>query len=301
MNVGGGQPGIAQRGVVTGAPERTVRLVIEPRQPGLRHRLRELWRYRRLIRFFGKQFLERRYRRTILGWIWIPLRPLLTVFSRVLVFGALLAVPSNDVPYFLFFLVGYGTWQLFALYLMWATRSLEMTRKLLKRLYFPRLVLPIAAAVPAAIEFAVYVALGGLTVAYFGLFDGDTYLSLDFGLLLVPAGLGMCVALAFGIGLWTCVFGAHARDVRFTLNFILGFWMYLTPIIYPLSAIPERFQPIAALNPLTAPVEMVKKGLLDAGDVQNSALAVSFGVIVVAILSGMTFFARAEAAAVDRL
>jgi lipopolysaccharide transport system permease protein len=278
-----------------------MRTVIEERRPGLHHRVRELWRYRRMIWFFGKRFLERRYRRTILGWIWIPLRPTLTIASRVLIFGGLLAVPSNGVPYLIFFLVGYATWDLFASYLIWATRSLEINRKLLKRLYFPRLVLPVAALVPSVVEFAVYVVLAVLVLLYYWVFRGEQYVHLTGDLLLVPAGLALCIALAFAIGLSTSVLSANARDVRFTLNYLIGFWSYLTPVIYPLSAVPGRFALLASLNPLTAPVEMVKQGAIGAGEIHTHAVLITLAMIGGALTLGLWFFGKAEASAIDRL
>jgi lipopolysaccharide transport system permease protein len=280
---------------------RTTRTVIEPRRPGLRHRARELWRYRSLLRFFARQFVERRYRRTVLGWLWLPLRPMLAVGSRVLIFGALLAIPSNGIPYLLFFLVGYGTWHLFSSYLMYATRALEMNRKLLRKLYFPRLVLLVAASAPAAIEFVVYTAMAAVAITAYSISDDTAYVSLDRDLLLVPAGLALVLALAFSIGLFTSVFGARARDVRFSLGYVLGFWLYLTPVIYPLSAVPERFHLLAGLNPMTAPVEMVKAGLLGAGDVQTQTVVISVSIIALTLVSGLWFFGRMEASSVDHL
>jgi lipopolysaccharide transport system permease protein len=279
----------------------TTRTVIEPRQPGLRHRARELWRYRSLLRFFAHQFVERRYRRTVLGWLWLPLRPMLAVGSRVLIFGALLAIPSNGIPYLLFFLVGYGTWHLFSGYLMYATRALEMNKKLLRKLYFPRLVLLVAAGAPAAIEFIIYAAMATVAIILYSISDNTAYVSLDRDLLLVPAGLALVLALAFSIGLFTSVFGARARDVRFSLNYVLGFWLYLTPVIYPLSAVPERFHLLAGLNPMTAPVEMVKAGLLGAGDVQTQTVVISVSMIGLTLVSGLWFFGRMEASSVDHL
>jgi lipopolysaccharide transport system permease protein len=276
--------------------------IIEPRGAGLRARAKEVWAYRRLLRFFGRRALEKMYVRTRLGWLWIVLRPLLDTTSKALVFGGLLNAPApGAIPYFLFFLVGMGVWTFFDRTLMWSTRSIELNRKLVGKMYFPRLILPIGGSVPGIVDFVIYVGLVIAAALVYLKTRGHFFLEIDhrfFGALLAVA---MIYLLAIGIGLWTSVLGAAKRDVRFTLGYILSFWYFVTPVIYPMTSIPDKYQRIATLNPLASLVEAVRYGVLGAGQFRPLGLAYAGAVIVVLWIGGLWFFGRAEAASVDQL
>jgi lipopolysaccharide transport system permease protein len=275
--------------------------VIEPRQPGIAERMLEAWRYRALVPYFARAAVEKTYRRTWLGWLWIPLRPALSVGARVLVFGGLLGAPSLGKPYLLFFLVGISAWQLFSQSALWATRSIELARRVLRRMYVPRLTALVGSVGPAVLNFLLYGVMTAIALAYYWIADGHLYLELGPGLLLALGGLALVLLFALGIGLWTSVFGAQARDVRFGLTYVLGFWFFLTPVIYPLSTVPGGFHTAALLNPMTAPVEMVRDGILDAGEVPYTALGVTLGTIAFLWCSGLWFFLRSEEQALDSL
>lgn len=275
--------------------------VIEPRRPGAAHAAAELWRSRRLIGWFGKRLLEKRYQRTWLGWAWLPLRPVLDVVARAFVFGSILSVPSDGVPYLLFFLIGMSAWNLFDESVFWSARALELNRRVLRRLYVPRLTMLVGSLAIGAIDYLIYIIMAALAVTYYLLADGTTYLDLGTNTLATFAGLALIVLLAQSFGLWLSVLGAQARDVRFVLRYILGFWFFLTPVIYPLAAVPENLRWLAAVNPVTAPVEMVKYGVLGTGGIPMEALAVTVGFIVVVATAGLVFFRHSEAAAVDAM
>jgi lipopolysaccharide transport system permease protein len=283
------------------AVARTPVRVITPRRPGVRERVAEAWAYRNLLGYFARNCVEKLYRRTWLGWLWIPLRPILTVGSRVLVFGGLLNAPSLGKPYLLFFLVGTSTWMLFSQAALWATRSIELARRVLRRMYVPRLIVLFASAAPAVLNFLLYVAITLVAFAAYVAIDGELYLVFGARTLVALAGLALSLLLAFGIGLWTSVYGAQARDVRFGLGYALGFWYFLTPIIYPLSAVPSGFRTLAELNPMTAPVELVRYGVLAAGEIPSTAIASTLAAIAVLWASGLWFFVRSEAEALDSL
>ena len=275
--------------------------VIEPRRPGAADRAREFWRYRRLVPYFAKRLLEKRYLRTWLGWLWIPLRPVLDVTARVFVFGTVLDIPSQGVPYLIFFIVGMSAWSLFEESLFWAARSIELNRRVLRRVYVPRLTMLVGSLSIALVEYLIYVVITLIAAGYFVLADGTTYLDIGANALVALGGLVLVVLLAQSFGLWLSVLGAQARDVRFTLRYFTAFWFFLTPVIYPLDSIPENLRWLAAINPVTAPVEMVKYGILGIGDVPFDALAVTGAFIVVVASGGFLFFERSEAAALDAL
>jgi lipopolysaccharide transport system permease protein len=275
--------------------------VIEPRRHGLAERLTELWRHRRLTRFFGSRALRKIYAKTVLGRSWLVLRPLATTVPPALIFGGVLKAPSDGLPYFLFFLAGMTAWTAFDRCLYWATRGIELNRSLLTRLYFPRLLLPVSSITPGLVEVALLGVVLALTMAWFGTFDGTFFLEVGPGLLAAVAALVLCLAFALGLGLWTSVLGARARDTRFSLQIVLSFWMLMTPVIYPLHAVPDRFRDVVAANPLTPLVEMFRWGLFGRGDVQPVSLAASVAVIAAVGLAGLWYFDRAEAASIDSM
>lgn len=275
--------------------------VIEPRQPGALQRAREAWGFRGLVPFFGRRFVEKLYMRTWLGWLWVPLRPTLDFGTRVLIFGGLFGVTTTGVPYLLFVLVGMSAWELFDRTAYWSTRSLELNRKFLRRLYLPRLTIIAGATFPAAVIYLVYVVLFAIALGYYLLVDGRLYLQLGPESVLALAGLGLFVALALSIGLWLSVYAAQARDVRFFLSYVLGFWFFLTPIVLPLQQVPAGFRTFMELNPATAPVELVRQGLLGTAPVLASSLIATFVALAVVGGSGLWFFTRSEAAALDSL
>jgi lipopolysaccharide transport system permease protein len=275
--------------------------IVEPRRQGAAARAKELWQYRRLLRFFGARAIERLYARTILGWSWILIRPLFPLLVKSLVFGGLLKVASDGVPYFLFLVVGTTIWELFAQSTMWATRSLEMNRSMLTRIYVPRIILPMAMITPALINLAIHTAVLVGALIWYRVSHGVWYTSTGAGVLWVLPAAALSVLLAVSIGLWTSVPALVARDVRFTLSYVMGFWIFLTPVMYPLSSLSPRWQSIMALNPLTPIVEMFKLGAIGVGTVNPTHLATAVAVIVVVSGSGLWFFARAEATAADRV
>ena len=277
--------------------------VIEPRARGPLARARELWEYRWLIGYFGRRYLEKRYSRTWLGLLWIPIRPLLDVGLRVLLFGGLLGVSSGHRPYFIFFVVGMSAWELFERTAYWATRSLELSRSILRQFFVPRLTALVGAVVPGGVDFLFYGALTAVAASYYRISRGAFYLDLtpDASWLGVLAGLLLLVLFALGIGLWTSVFVARARDIRFGFSYAMGFWFLVTPVIYPISAIPSQYRVIARANPVTGPVEMVKHGMLGTAGADTFSIAVSLMTIAAVLVSGLWFFGRSESAAVEQL
>jgi lipopolysaccharide transport system permease protein len=260
-------------------------------------RLADLWRYRGLLRYFGKVYLQKRYRRTWLGWLWIPIRPSLDVAGRVLLFGSLLGVSSGTRPYFMFFIVGATAWRFFSIGVIWATRALELNASLYRRVYLPRVSAVAAACIPAAIEAGIFALIGLVGAVYYKLTQGSFYIVVAPSSLAAVAGFALLALFVVAVGLWTAPIVYHARDVRFVLTYVLGFWYVITPVIYPISSIPEKFRPLAEYNPITAPVELVKFGLLQTAPPTDTSLAVSLVALAVLLVGGVLVFARAESRA----
>jgi lipopolysaccharide transport system permease protein len=259
-------------------------------------RLREVWSHRGQVGFFGRRLIEKRYIRTWLGMLWIPLRAALDIGMRTLLFGGLLAVSSAGLPYMVFFSVGMAAWMMLESSALWATRSLEVNRGVLKRIDVPRLVPLVSAVAPALLEFGIYLAVAAIAVVYYGIADGTTYVQSPFGAdgLLALGGLATLALLGLGIGLWTSPFVAQARDIRFGFGYFTGMWLFLTPVIYPIDSIPENYRPLAEYNPATAPVEAFKHALLGTSAPSVTSWIVSLATVAVVVASGSWFFARKE-------
>lgn len=275
--------------------------IIEPRQPAMLERLRETWVYRRLVWYFSKRFIQKLYARTWLGRLWIPLRPGITLGSQILIYGGLLGAPSDGKPYALFFIVGSATWEMFYRTAYFATRSLELNRRILSRLYIPRLVVLFGSVGAGLAMFLIYLAFALGFAAYYFATSGTTHLGLGLNTVAVPAGVALVLMTAMSIGLWLSIYSARARDVRWSLRYALGFWFLITPVIYPLSQVPSGYQTAAELNPMAAPVELIRYGLLGVGHFPPLTLATSIGAILLVGGLGLWFFNSREASALDNL
>jgi lipopolysaccharide transport system permease protein len=275
--------------------------VIEPRGAGFGARLHEIWRSRHLVHYFALRALHQTYKFTYLGWPWLLIRPLLPALIGTLIFHEVAGIDSGETPYLLFFAVGNAPWMLFEDGLTRATRGLQMNRSLLRKLYFPRMILPAAAMAPGVIDFLTHCALiSGLSL-YFFLSSGVWPLALGPALLL-PGAILLTLVFVLGIGFFTSVLGAEKRDVRYALPYLMRFWFFMTPIVYPLSAVPTEWRWLAAINPMTTIVEMFKHALLPAtGTLQVTSVLTTCLIVGLTFLAGFWFFARTEAASIDQL
>jgi lipopolysaccharide transport system permease protein len=277
--------------------------VIEPRGGSLAARARELWVYRHLFRYFMMNTIRRLYHKTVLGWLWLFIRPLLPAIALMVIFHRVGGMSTgDDTPYFLFLLVGMGLWSTLSESLMWMTRSFQINGAVLKKLYFPRLLLPAAAVGPAVVNLAIMLGLILVVDLYFYWIDGRLWIVPRPELSLAPIALLLTLLLAFSIGLFTSVLGAEYRDVRLTLSYVLQFWFLLTPIVYPLSAVPESYRWLAALNPMTLNVQLFKWAFFGIGDeLAPTDMIAPLVILVVLFFLGLWFFIKVEATAVDRM
>lgn len=272
--------------------------VIEPRREGLMAAARDVWRYRRLLRFFAHLAFQKLYARTILGWSWLLIRPLAPLIVSTFVFGRVLGVGSEGMPYFLFLAVGMATWDLFNQAVLWGTRSLEMNRAFLSRIYIPRLILPMSNMAPAVLNFGVHLGLIACAIVYYRITRGTFYFT-PLGLPWALLAVCMALLLALGISLWTSVPAMVARDVRFTLTYVMSIWMFLTPVLYPLPRTGE-YGWLLALNPMAAVVNTFKHGVLGLDVLNLADIGIALAVIAVVLGSGLWFFGRAAATAADK-
>jgi lipopolysaccharide transport system permease protein len=268
---------------------------------GFTGRVREVWRYRRILLFFAINAVRGVYARTKLGIWWLVIRPLAPVFVGAVVFGRFMGVPSEGLPYFLFFLTGSTIWAFLVQPLRRGSQGLEGNRALLTKLYVPRMILPAGQLAGGLLSPLILTAVFAGALCYYRVTTGIWYGVIPARLPVAIAAVLLAITLAFAVSLFTSVWQARARDVRFGIGYVTGFWMLVTPVIYPLSAMPERLRPIAALNPMTGPVEAFRWALLDVGAAPGTTLAVSSAVIALLLAAGVSYFTSAEGAAMDHL
>jgi lipopolysaccharide transport system permease protein len=274
---------------------------IDARNMGFRERVLEFWRFRRTLWFFAVRMMVKRFHGTVLGRFWLFIQPALPILIMTFVFGRLLAVPAEGVPYFMFFLVGMTAWQTFDRSLLGVTRSLDMNKNLLKKVYFPRLIVPFSSVSLALSQSGVYLLMLAGGWAYFLWKDGRSYIQIGPELLVSLYAGFMTVMFAIAVGLWTCVWQTRHRDVRYGLRYFTQFWMYLTPVMYPASSIPESFRWMVLINPMAPLVEAFKWGILGVGSVSMIGLMASTATTAVVMVGGIWYFGRAEALSVDSL
>lgn len=295
--------------VIDGADEgfdrKPQKWVIEPARVGLIARAEELWRYRRILWFFASRRIKERYEDTTLGRFWLFAQPLGPILISTVIFGSMLQVPSDGLPYFLFFLTGMSCWRIFERGVLRVTRSLDQNRALIKKVYFPRLIAPISSVAPALSEFGVLFTLLVATCIYYFVKDGVFYLRLGPQILVAFVAVVMAAFLSISVGLWTTVMQTRHKDVQYSIRYFMQLWFYVTPVIFPMSellkALPSQLHFVAYLNPMSPVVEMYKWGVLGIGHV--SAVGVLVGVLMTLAIfsSGVVYFNRSEAASVDRL
>ncbi len=280
---------------------RSRKWVIEPTQQGVRARIEEFWRYRRILWFLVRQRVRDRYEGLTLGPFWLLARPLAPILIGSFVFGGLLNVPSDRVPYFLFFLTGTSCWRIFERSLMWVTRGLERVRGLVKKVYFPRIIAPIAAVSPALAEFGALLALLLIASGVYWFKDGVMYLQFGPRMLVAVLAIVLTVFFSISVGLFTAVMQVRHRDVRYSLRYVGQFWNLATPVIYPMSQIPPKYHFLMYLNPMAPLVETYKWGMLGIGAFPVGPFISAIVVTTIVFAVGVVFFYRSEAASVDKL
>jgi lipopolysaccharide transport system permease protein len=256
-------------------------------------RLGDLWEYRELLYFLAWRDIKVRYKQTALGAAWALLQPLFLMVIFTLLFGrvAKIAVP---VPYPVFAFCGLLPWQLFAFGLSQSSTSLVANQHLINKVYFPRLIIPIASIMVGLLDFAVAFGLLLGLMAYYHIVPGMNVLLLPFFLLLT-------VATSLTAGIWLSALNVKYRDVQYTLGFLTQFWMLATPVGYPASAVPERWRWVLALNPMASVVEGFRWAVLGQGARPDAFLAISGAILVLLLLAGLHYFRRVERTIADVL
>ncbi len=256
--------------------------------------LRELWTHSELIYFLSARNIKVRYKQTSIGVAWAVLQPLVMMAVFTLFFGRLAKLPSAGIPYPLFAFAGLLPWQLFSRTITESTNSLIMNQRLITRVYFPRIIIPISVTLAALVDFAISaVLLLGLMVIY-GVRPGAAILWL-------PAFLLLMLLTALGVGFWLSALNVEFRDVAHAMPFLSQLWLFVTPVVYASTLVPPQWRVLYGLNPMTGVVEGFRWTLLGAGRGPGQMLAASTLVAVGLFISGIAWFRRRERSFVDAI
>ncbi len=265
---------------------------ITPRRGWLEIGWRDLWEHRELLYFLVWRDIKVRYKQTLIGIGWAVLQPVLTMLIFTLFFGKLAKIPSSGLPYPIFYYAGLLPWTYFATALTNSTSTVVTHQHTITRVYFPRLILPLAAVVPALVDFAVSFLLLVAMMAYYHIVPGPAALAL-------PLFLLLAVLTALAAGLWLAAMNAIYRDVRYVIPFLTQFWMFASPVVYPSSLVPAKWRWVYGLNPMAGVIESFRWSLTGHGQPPNLMLLASAAVVLALLLGGLVYFQRMEGTIAD--
>ena len=262
-------------------------LFIRPSKGWISLKLGELWEYRELLYFLTWRDVMVRYKQTVLGVAWAIIQPVFTMVVFSLFFGRLAKMPSDGIPYPIFSYAALVPWQFFANGLSASSNSLVGSANLIKKVYFPRLVIPISSVLSGGVDFCLaFLVLLGMILAY-GIVP-------TWNMVWLPLLLLLALVTALGAGLWLTAMNVQFRDVRYAVPFLIQAWMYATPIAYPSSLLDEPWRTLYGLNPMVGVVEGFRWALLGAETAPGPVVLVSALVSIALLVSGAFYFRRME-------
>lgn len=269
-------------------------VVIEPQKSRLGLNLRELWTYHELLYFLTWRDIKVRYKQTLLGVLWSVLQPVFMMLLFALFFGRLAGLDSRTggIPYPLFAYAGLLPWTFFATAAASSGISVVNNTNLITKVYFPRLLVPMAAVGAALVDFAITFAVLGMLMVYYGV--GPSW-----GILMLPILIVLLTALALAFGILMSALNVKYRDIKFALPFLIQLWFFASPIIYPVTLVPERWRWILALNPMTGIVEGFRVALFGRKMFDSTAIIMSAAVTLIALAYAVLTFKRMEKSFAD--
>lgn len=260
---------------------------IQPSRGWIALRLGEIWNYRELITIFVWRDLKVRYRQTIIGVMWAIFQPLLTMVIFSVFFGRLAQIPSDEIPYPIFSYAALVPWTFFANSINLASNSLVNNADMIKKIYFPRLTMPLAAVFAGLVDFILaFVILIGM-ILFYGFIP-------TINILWFPLFVLLAMITSLGVSLWLSAMNVQFRDVRYMIPFITQAWLFATPVAYPSSLLSEPWRTLYGLNPMVGVVEGFRWALLGTDTAPGFMIIVSFFVAVLLLVSGLYYFRRME-------
>ena len=262
-------------------------LFIKPSRGWVLPQIRDIWAYRELLYFLVWRDLKVRYKQTVLGILWAIIQPffLMVIFS--IFFGKLGKIPSEGIPYPIFAYAALLPWSYFAQSLNACSESLVGNSHLITKVYFPRLIIPISSVLSGLVNFGISFSILLVMMFYYQIFP-------TLSVLLLPFLILIAMATALGAGLWLSALNVQYRDIRYAISFLVQFWFFATPVVYPSSLVPDRFRLFYSLNPMVGIIEGFRGALLGKGQIMGSMFTVSLIVIAFLLISGTLYFRRME-------
>ncbi len=267
-------------------------LRIEPSRGMVSLRLRELWEYRELLYFLTWRDIKVRYKQTVLGAAWAVIQPVLTMLVFSLFFGKLGKIPSDGIPYPIFSFTALVPWTFFVYGLSQSSNSLVGSQNLLKRVYFPRLVIPMSSVLAGGIDFLIAFGVLIVMMLFYGIVPSVT-------VVYVPVLALFTLTTSLGVGLWLSALNVQYRDIRYLVPFLTQFWMFATPIAYPSSMLHEPWRTLFGLNPMAGVVEGFRWALLGSHVPPVGMMLSSAGMSLLLLVTGLFYFRKMERSFAD--
>lgn len=261
--------------------------IIEPRAGWIPIDLKEIWKYRELLYFLTKREIQVRYKQTVLGGLWAIIQPVFTMVVFTLFFGRLAKMPSDGIPYPIFVYAGLLPWTYFANALAASGNSLVGSANLISKVYFPRIIIPSSSALSGLLDFFIAMLVLLVMMVYYKFVPG-------IGILLFPLLVVLTFLCTTGVGLWLSALNVQYRDIRYVIPFLVQLWMFVSPVIYPVSMVPRKFQWVLALNPMGGVITAYRASLLKHQTIDWFLLGISIAIILLVFVSGLYYFKRME-------
>jgi len=261
--------------------------VIEPKTGWVPVDFREIWNYRELLYFLTKRDIKVRYKQTVLGGLWAVIQPAFTMLVFTLFFGRLAKMPSDGLPYPIFVYAGLLPWTYFANAVSASGNSLVGSSNLITKVYFPRIVVPSSAALAGLLDFFIALFVLAALMIWYQVLPGP-------GIFLFPFLVALTFLCAVGVGLWLSALNVQYRDIRYAIPFLVQVWMFVSPVIYPVSLVHGNYQWLLALNPMGGVIHAYRAALLGHQPIDWGLLGLSTLIILALFLGGLYYFRRME-------
>jgi len=271
---------------------RTPAVTIEPRKGLLQLGLNCIWQYRELLYFLVWRDVMTRYKQTAIGAAWVVLQPMITMILFTLIFGTMARFPSDGVPYPLFAFAALLPWTYFAQALSKTAGSLVSSANLVSKIYFPRLLIPLAAALAPIVDLFFSFLMLLPMMAWYRVVP-------TWGLLTLPLFMLLAVMTVLSVGLWSAALNVRYRDMNSVIPFVIQIWLYASPVAYPVSMVPEKWRILYSLNPMVGVIEGFRWALLGKASPDFAAIMLSSAVVLVLVTAGVVYFKWMEQSFAD--
>jgi lipopolysaccharide transport system permease protein len=256
--------------------------------------IRELWDYRELLYFFVWRDLKIRYKQTAIGVGWVLIQPFMTMVVFSVFFGRLAKIPSEGLPYPIFYYMALLPWTYFAGAVTTATNAIVEHQKVITKIYFPRIFLPLAGVVSGLVDFSISFLLLIAMMKYYHFVP-------SLSVFVLPVFMLLALTTALGVALWLSALNATYRDVRYALPFLVQFWLFASPVAYPSTLVPERFRWLYGLNPMAGVIEGFRWSLTGHGQPPHTLMLASAAMVLMILIGGLLYFQRMEGTIADRV